>query len=334
MRLCICIYIILLITLYKKRNLKRPLKSFSIENTKLLKGLLAISVILHHFSRSIEKDMLNPLNLFTDVGVIMVGGFLFISGYGLIDSYQKNKAFYLHSFLQRRLKKIIVPFFISIIIFQILQYSLTSQINILTICNDLSKGETTHLLPNSWYIFMIIYIYISYYLIMKRKMQLSKKIVLILLSTLLYTYTIYSLNWEAYWYLSTPLFLLGIIYKRIEKSINQFFNEKIWIVYTIIILVAFLSYPLSPIFRSISLSIFLIVPFLQFTFSSRALSFIGKISYEMYLLHGVVFYAFRNEELYITNNYIYLIISISVLIIIASIQHSITNILFNSRKSV
>lgn len=79
MKLCICIYSILLIILYKKRNIKQPLTSLSIENTKSLKGLLALSIILHHFSRSIQREILDPFNLFTDIGVIMVGGFLFIS---------------------------------------------------------------------------------------------------------------------------------------------------------------------------------------------------------------------------------------------------------------
>lgn len=334
MKLCICIYTILLIILYKKRNIKQPLTSLSIENTKSLKGLLALSIILHHFSRSIQREILDPFNLFTDIGVIMVGGFLFISGYGLIDSYLKNRTAYLHSFLSKRLKKITIPFFVSIMIFQTLQYLLTSQINVLTIYNDLLKGETTHLLPHSWYIFMIIYFYISYYFIMRCKIQLSKKIVLILLSTLIYSYIVYSMNWGAYWYLSTPLFLIGIIYRLMEKSINLLINEKIWILYTNIILIAFLSYSLSPIFRSISLSIFLIVPFLQFALSSKVLRFLGKISYEMYLLQGVVFYAFRNKELYITNNYIYLITCISTLIIIANMQHLITNSLINFKRSV
>lgn len=92
---------------------------------KSLKGFAAIGIILHHISQedafqyASQYNQLNELSFFLNYGFKLVAIFFFCSGYGLIKSYQ-SKRNYLKGFLKKRvLKTLIIPFYVSILIYGI-----------------------------------------------------------------------------------------------------------------------------------------------------------------------------------------------------------------------
>lgn len=80
------------------------------EDTQLLKGLAILMVIVEHLGQVLHIAALNPLG---PIGVCL---FLFISGYGLSYSYEKNGR---NGYLKKRVLKVYVPYLVSVIIFSL-----------------------------------------------------------------------------------------------------------------------------------------------------------------------------------------------------------------------
>lgn len=99
--------------------------SISLSVMKSLRGFAAIGIILHHisqedaFQNASQYGQQNELSFFLNFGFKLVAIFFFCSGYGLVKSYE-TKRNYLKGFLKNRvLKTILVPFYVSVIIYGI-----------------------------------------------------------------------------------------------------------------------------------------------------------------------------------------------------------------------
>ena len=88
---------------------------FGLENTRSLRGIAAIGVIVHHISQNDFFILSGELHSFFDAGFLFVSIFMLSSGLGLAKSL-KNKPGYLNGFLRRRLPVIVVPFYVNVII--------------------------------------------------------------------------------------------------------------------------------------------------------------------------------------------------------------------------
>ena len=88
---------------------------FGLENTRSLRGIAALGVIVHHISQRDFFQDSGELHSFVNAGFLFVSVFMFISGFGLARSL-KNKPDYLKGFLRKRLPVIVVPFYVSIVI--------------------------------------------------------------------------------------------------------------------------------------------------------------------------------------------------------------------------
>lgn len=93
---------------------------FSPETTTELKGAAILMVVLSHIGYFLVNDhrFLWPLSTMAGLGVNL---FLFLSGYGLTAS-QQQKDFSPSQFYFRRLPKIFIPFWLSLIVFLILDF--------------------------------------------------------------------------------------------------------------------------------------------------------------------------------------------------------------------
>lgn len=86
----------------------KALNEFSLQNTQPLRGLLAILIILVHFA--LAYNQIPYLGTFEYIGGPVVGCFFFLSGFGLAISYKNKGEAYIHSFLSRRLWRILPVF--------------------------------------------------------------------------------------------------------------------------------------------------------------------------------------------------------------------------------
>lgn len=294
------IFILLLISLFVYLMPRTDVDYLSNKSTKSLKGLLALFIIFHHISQKITTG--ENFSNFEYMGRYIVSLFFFLSGYGLYFQYSNNST-YMENFLKKRLVRIFIPFFIFIVIYVIYRATLGEVINVdffLSFWKDHSN-----IIYNGWFINSIIVLYVIFYVSFVRKDSKIAEYKLVFL-TLVYIF------WKAYqnhgdWeYVSIMAFLLGVFWMKNRVYIDKFLEKNyfIFLVSFSILMYVFRHYEV--IMKNIGITnkyvyygivgnictMVFVVYFLLLTnklnFSNKYLGFLGDISFEMYMIHGLV----------------------------------------------
>ena len=294
------IFILLLISLFVYLIPRTDVDYLSNKSTKSLKGLLALLIIFHHISQKITTG--ENFSNFEYMGRYIVALFFFLSGYGLYFQFSNNVT-YMENFLRKRLVRIFIPFFVFIVIYVIYRATLGEVVNVdffISFWKDHSN-----IIYNGWFINSIIVLYVIFYISFKRKDSKIAVFKLVFL-TLVYIF------WKAYqdhgdWeYVSTMAFLLGVFWMKYRVSIDKFIEKKyfIFLISFSILMYVFRHY--EDIMKDIGITnryvyygivgnlctMVFVVYFLLLTnklnFSNKYLDFLGDISFEIYMIHGLV----------------------------------------------
>ena len=127
--------------------------NFSVMQTRALKGLFAVYVVLHHLC-TYFADFYPSFYTFKYAGFLMVGGFFLISGYGLMYGVL-NKDNYLSGFFKKRILSILIPYYI-INLFYLYARKISG---VLT-----KKYVVMSLFGiNLWYVFAILVLYVLFF---------------------------------------------------------------------------------------------------------------------------------------------------------------------------
>ena len=294
------IFILLLISLFVYLIPRTDVDYLSNKSTKSLKGLLALLIIFHHISQKITTG--ENFSNFEYMGRYIVALFFFLSGYGLYFQYSNN-ATYMENFLKKRLVRIFIPFFVFIVIYVIYRATLGEVVNVdffLSFWKDHSN-----IIYNGWFINSIIVLYVIFYVSFVRKYSKIAEYKLVFL-TLVYIF------WKAYqnhgdWeYVSIMAFLLGVFWMKNRVYIDKFLEKNyfIFLVSFSILMYVFRHYEV--IMKNIGITnkyvyygivgnictMVFVVYFLllinKLNVSNKYLGFLGDISFEMYMIHGLV----------------------------------------------
>ncbi|WP_117879535.1 acyltransferase family protein [Aureibaculum luteum] len=302
--------------------------NFGKDISTMLKGLLAVGIVLHHLAE--KTNVIFIIDFFKYLGSPIVSIFFFISGYGLLNSLLIKKSNYLNTFLKKRFTTLLTPFLLAIFTFQICAYIDNQSININLIFKNLITGNTDSLLPFSWYIFTIIFFYSIFYIVFKTKQgALLYGIFIILFLSITYVIVLKYFNYGDWWYLSTFGFITGFFIKYFENLIDKkMLNFKYILLIVVIIL---LLIPILGVYSYLSMCLYPIATFLflkQFYFPrNKSLLFLGKISYEIYLIQGLSIFFLRGNHIFITNDYLYIILTIIITIPLAIILNWFSKII-------
>ena len=294
------IFILLLISLFVYLIPKTDVDYLSNKSTKSLKGLLALLIIFHHISQKITTG--ENFSNFEYMGRYIVALFFFLSGYGLYFQYSNN-ATYMENFLKKRLVRIFIPFFVFIVIYVIYRATLGEVVNVdffLSFWKDHSN-----IIYNGWFINSIIVLYVIFYVSFVWKDSKVAEYKLVFL-TLVYIF------WKAYqdhgdWeYVSIMAFLLGVFWMKNRVSIDKFIEKNYFIFLVSFSILMYVFHHYEDIMKSIGITnkyvyygivgnlctMIFVVYFLLLTnklnFSNKYLDFIGDISFEIYMIHGLV----------------------------------------------
>lgn len=275
----------LLFSCYKLFHLKtvQEIKCFDQDITLPLRGLLSIIIVIHHLG----------LTVFLGAGASVVSMFFFISGYGLVISFKKKGDLYLKNFLPKRFIKVL-PSFLILTILMCLYKFISENKNIKEIVHDLIfKGNTP--LPNSWYIYVIIYQYIAFYYSCKVGRTLKRSVIIASILTILAMVIMYVIGYGACWWISMPSFISGMILGLEEFKLKSLLIKYkviiISIIISIIIILTFISnLCVWSLFIFANLFPIVIMCFIySYGFiNNKVLRYLGKISLEIYLVHGIV----------------------------------------------
>lgn len=271
-----------------------------VNSTNGLKGLLALGIVFHHLSQWVTTgtEFVN----FKYMGTYIVSVFFFISGYGL---YVQNnrKEDYLDNFLSKRLSKILTPF-IAISSIYLIYRNINGQALTITFFVDLFKKGST-VIYNGWFVDIIILMYVFFYISFK---IFSNRTVVILVNTLLivgYIILAIKLGYGFWWYNSSLPFVLGLLWAKNKKYIDEILNKYYFIILVCITGLLFISHQYSFVLKRLHLvdsysyaflanidnvifTIFFILIVRKIDFSNKYLLFLGKISFELYMIHGLV----------------------------------------------
>lgn len=253
------------------------------EHFQYLKGISILAILIGHIGNSSGKTWFTPL------GGIGVAIFLFCSGYGLTKSYQKSG---LQDFWKKKLLNIWLPFAIVEIVSGVILRR-----NILDIFLDLIFMKRLN--PLGWYMQYLVVCYLLFWLGMKfiknNKVRLS-----IWLSIAIISFFIFS-NLRAEQAFS---FFLGITVANIDVVLlcKRFEKKKFLTVGFLLegLFVFLLVLKQMPMIRaqhhyfisainlvmklSCALGLMLITMYLHPV--KKVISWIGSISYSLYLVHG------------------------------------------------
>ena len=300
-----------------------------VKSTSGLKGFLALGIVFHHLSQWVTTGVV--FSNFGYMGTYIVSVFFFISGYGL---YVQNnrKEDYLDNFLSKRLSKILTPF-IAISSIYLIYRSINGQVLSSLFFIDLfRKGSTV--IYNGWFVDIIILMYVFFYISFK---IFSNRTISILINTILivvYIVLAIRLEYGFWWYNSSLPFVLGLLWAKNKNSIDEILNRYYFMILVCITGLLFISHQYDIVYKKLHLvdsysyaflanidnvifTIFFILIVRKIDFSNKYLLFLGKISFELYMIHGLVMSIFG--KYFVTSRLNDVIFTISVLIVSISL---------------
>lgn len=286
----VLVYIILPIILILNCKKQDNNKILEKNTTDAIKGFLVVYVAIHHYIQNIvNPQFLNTLNF---VGFLCVSFFFLMSGYGLTLSYYKHKN--LKGFFKKRFLRLYFPFVIANILVAILNnIVIKSNYSIIDILFTSFTLRTIYSKIILWYVFVQILMYIFFYISFKLLKNKNSKILCIIISTLVYIFIAKYLGQGAWRYNTCLCFSVGVIiatYKEQLKSIlEKYCIGIIGILFTIFIASWYLvikgiySYYITFI-CAIIFALLLVAITYKIDFQSKIYGYIGKISYEFYII--------------------------------------------------
>lgn len=328
----ICFGVCILFSILKKTQNEQ--KTFSLDTMVCIKGIFAIMIVLFHLSQRIECGFL--FILIGDTGYLSVAIFFFISGYGMYKHVIQSGGGYCRSIISKRLPRVILPWVIASLIYAIYWASEGGVEKIIQICDNHKNGYL--LITNSWYVIAISIFYIVFFFAFRYcKNNYKAGILFSFIGILTYIVIAYLIGLGGWWFYSSFAFIVGMLWCEKEVAINKI-EGKNYVLFIFFWAVIFIIGYILRFFNSNELhsaivyNIALLISsagFVGFVFSilnrvslnNQLWRFIGKISYEIYLLHELIYNILRNNKLgiYIQSDFLYVIYTLIISIIFAYI---------------
>ncbi|QNU65880.1 acyltransferase family protein [Ruminiclostridium herbifermentans] len=295
---------------------------FSKDYTTVLKGLCCIIVIFVHIPNIYGNAIQNAAGSF---GYICVTLFFMFSAYGLTWSV-KHKEGYLNNFFRKRVLAVLTPYIIICLL--------------KAICGFKVFRDGTN------FVFVIFMFYIIFYLSHK---YINKKYRDILICAFVIFYSLAGQiandffgyeNIILKWQTESLGFMYGIIFANIiepfKEKVKKQYVVKIGILSAVsgILGVTYLKYKyilfagdyILRIILGISLILLLFTITIHFRIGNIFTKYLGKISYEVFLLHGFVMSVYNVLKLQVSSG-VYILMVILGTLVIAAVLNKIDTII-------
>lgn len=277
-------------------------------NSTALRGIAAVMIMLGHLLSSSH-----PSVRFFLAGNLWVSMFFFYSGYGLKYS-TSTKEKYL-SQIPKKMLKVYIPFLIAetAYVFSLLLHGKTMSLwEIVSCCIGWKLANST-----LWYVIEILILYGIFYCIER---WVNSKYHTILWVGLYATFTIVAvlLDIGTWWYISSISFLLGIKYYSGSRFIKNYSQRNVILIFSVLyIFEKLLSFNQASVFITLNKNYWIVAsqivlaPLFVLLLDSllgskvlqgKLLQRLGKASYEIYLIHMLVYMWIKDlmTNIYIT----------------------------------
>lgn len=299
----------LMLAFYRVKYIKGYKAPFSMENALALRGICSIEILIGHLGL---PNATGSLYLYPNrkAGILFVGIFLALSGYGLMYS-TIHKEGYINKFLFRRILKVLIPAYSIYAIGIIIKFCLNDfSLNIYDFFNWRMFFESTN-----WYVWEIILLYILYHIFMKSRKQIG--IYGIAVSVITLTIIAYIVCWDNPWYGSMLCFVVGILFCMKESELSSIIEgggwRKIIVVSSIMLFIAISLFVvldensmvgnlIARNVASVAFCVLIITLLYKFSIGNCVCFFLARYSYEIFLFHPIFISSFRKL---VTNDLFY-----------------------------
>ncbi|MBO5985274.1 MAG: acyltransferase [Lachnospiraceae bacterium] len=300
-------------------------EAFSLRQMKALQGFTAVCIMLHHISQKtcanwLPSEIIIPgLELFVPYGYYFVGIFFFCSGYGLLKSL-RTKPDYLKHLGSRRALPIVVAFYLTAWLFLLVRFLMKEDLNpwkVLWYASGLKLSD-----PNAWFAIILPFFYLFFWIAFRfcKKESTATLVlgILVLAYMILGTFIDHNDFWMRgeWWYNSTHFFILGVLFARHEERITLHLQKYYKLYFVLLLLAAILfdgfetytswrfSYYgenwyapdkvprrwaclTSQVLASCAFVFWVFLIQMKVRIGNWFLAFLGGITLEFYLLHGL-----------------------------------------------
>lgn len=303
----------------------------SLRQTNCVKGISALGVLLVHTAAVVPTGLFDFMMTYS--GSLFVALFLFYSGYGTMFQFKAKGEEYLRGLPGRKLKRILAPWGL-LALMAPLYYALgapSTEALISPYHLGVYLERLGEWVPNGWFIFVILLFDLVFYGL--ARMRLKKTSTLLLLFgvfTVVYMRIMYLLGMGFWWYTRSHCFLMGLVWREYEDKILAVVKRHFWIWWSVLALCVVPLYlrhiRINEAVFTTAVMLMVFVALVQLTcmkvaFENPILDFLGKISMEIYLLHGFVLGMLHSKAIYITQNWLFALLALMLSIDLAALMH-------------
>ena len=308
----------------------------SVECSNSLKGILAICILAHHLYQysGLFRNTVWGVCL-QSAGYLSVACFLFLSGYGLFISCEKNGIKYIKNFAKYK----IVPFYGMILLFTAIYFVegifLGERYPLPIIIESFTFGGTVIL--NGWYLQVQLLLYLFFFLTFRLISYDTVRIVLICVECFVFCIIMILVGELSIWYECIFAFPIGMIWaKYFNVSTNTFEKKLVCLGKTVFIGVLFCitfigSYLIEAeilaltfkMASSILFAVSVAIAINLINIENRITRWLGKYSTEIYALQGFFLILYHSKVINLKNPYVYVLAVIISVCVAAVIVHPI-----------
>ena len=218
----------------------------------------------------------------------------------------------MRAFPKKRFASIVLPYLILMGIYWLYNIIVDQSYSFQNVLESFEMGDP--IVISSWYLIVVMLFYFCYYfemLLLKDKYHLIVAVNLVL--NALWVLIVKKLGWGYWWYSCTIALTLGIAWATYEDWLYKFIRSNYkWVSFIVIIcgsLFAVLYKAYEEMLFEQFLNIFFILTVIlysmKFEIRSKLTAFIGGVSFELYVIHGLVISSIPQTGLMTRNNYFF-----------------------------
>ena len=264
--------------------------TFGTDKVLLLKAAMALLLVADHLTFHVDSPLLAPMR---ETGAPIVSIFLFLSGYGLAKSYKNKGRAYLDTFLKHRVWRVLLPALVALLFYYILLWR-TDRNYFYEVQQMVLHGSP--MLPYSWFVPVIIYLYLVWYLAY-RYFGARWRNVVVIAGTVAQMVLAMAVGYDRCWWVCSLAFPAGVIFSQNDRTVFAF-CEKSFTRYTAALLTMAVLFLVCYLPRNQYLwtLCYVFIPIIVVLLAAKlpveklnvpAVAFMASISYEVYLCQGI-----------------------------------------------
>lgn len=292
-----------------------------------IKGFATCVIVLDHLVAVTEKEVW--IQLLTTCGDMMVAIFFFYSGYGMLYQYKRKGESYLLGFVQKKFRKILLPWMFLALIVPI-YYTLGAKSTValepaFRVQNILEQlGEWV---PNGWFLLVLFLYQLVFYGLARLFYQKTNMLIIgYAIFVAVYIVIMHSLGMGYWWYYRCHCVVIGMLWCEKKDILLSVFKKHfgLWwtgVFFSVVSLFIYSTFRNSD-YTTTAILLVTFVVLVQLTcmkakLENPILEWLGNLSMEIYLIHGLVLGFLRSSIISISNVVFYGLLVFLFTIIIA-----------------